>query len=144
MPMSWQYILTACIRVSTSFSFLANSLMSSMYISEWSFPAIYLVCIWLCISRVCGWVASSLLQIAIVIAHLPARHLSGYSLQLSFSLLLSIPLSIFSCLLWLRLISWQFIIQLYGTISYAFLLSMHTIARFFRLILHSLRLRWSM
>ena len=32
IPMSWLYILTACIRVSSSFSFFANSLMSSMYI----------------------------------------------------------------------------------------------------------------
>ena len=30
-PMSWQYILIACIRVSNSFSFLTNSLMPSMY-----------------------------------------------------------------------------------------------------------------
>ena len=32
IPLSWGYILTACIRVSNSFSFFANSLMLSMYI----------------------------------------------------------------------------------------------------------------
>ena len=32
IPMFWLYILTAFIRVSYSFSFLANSLISSMYI----------------------------------------------------------------------------------------------------------------
>ena len=32
IPMSWLYILTACIRVCNSFPFFANSLMSSMYI----------------------------------------------------------------------------------------------------------------
>ena len=32
IPMSWLYIITVCIRVSKSFSFLANSLISSMYI----------------------------------------------------------------------------------------------------------------
>ena len=31
IPISWPYILTAYIRVSNSFSFLANSLMSSVY-----------------------------------------------------------------------------------------------------------------
>ena len=37
--MSWFYILTAGIRVSNSFSFLANSLMSSMYIKWCIFPS---------------------------------------------------------------------------------------------------------
>ena len=32
IPISWLYILTVCIRVPISFSFLANSLLSSMYI----------------------------------------------------------------------------------------------------------------
>ena len=32
IPMSWLYILTVCIKLSNSFSFLVNSLMSSMYI----------------------------------------------------------------------------------------------------------------
>ena len=36
-PMSWLYILTACIRVSSSFSFFANSYMSSMYIRGLTF-----------------------------------------------------------------------------------------------------------
>ena len=32
VPMSWLYILTACMRVCSSFSFFANNLISSMYI----------------------------------------------------------------------------------------------------------------
>ena len=32
IPMSWLYILIACIRVSSSFSFFANSLMSSRWL----------------------------------------------------------------------------------------------------------------
>ena len=32
IPMTWQYILTDCFTVSCSFSFLANGLISSMYI----------------------------------------------------------------------------------------------------------------
>ena len=49
------YIFTACIRVSNSFSFFANSLMSSMYI-RWLifscdlvslYPAVHFLCMWL-------------------------------------------------------------------------------------------------
>ena len=53
--MSWLYILIACIRVSNSFSFFANSLMSSMYIRLWIFscdfvglyPAVHFLSMWL-------------------------------------------------------------------------------------------------
>ena len=53
--MSWLYILTAGIRVSSSFSFFSNSLMSSMYI-RWLifscdllslFPAVHFLSTWL-------------------------------------------------------------------------------------------------
>ena len=53
--MSRLYILTVCIRVSSSFSFFANSLMSSMYIKWWTFscdllslyPAVHFLSMWL-------------------------------------------------------------------------------------------------
>ena len=95
VPISWLYIIIVCIRVSNSFSFLANSLMSSMYISGWSFLVIYWVCIQLCIFWECDWVASLLLQIVMVIMHLPRICLSRSLPLLSFSPLLSIPLSMF-------------------------------------------------
>ena len=37
IPISWLWILTVCIRVSIDFSFLANGLMSSMYITWFIF-----------------------------------------------------------------------------------------------------------
>ena len=52
---SWLYILTACGRVSSSFSFFVNSLMSSMYI-RWLifscnllslYPAVHFLSVWL-------------------------------------------------------------------------------------------------
>ena len=55
IPMTWLYILTACMRVSSSFSFFANSLMSSIYI-RWLifscdllslYPAVHFLSIWL-------------------------------------------------------------------------------------------------
>ena len=55
IPISWLYILTACIRVSSSFSFFANSLMSSMYI-RWLvvsgdllilYPTVHFLSMWL-------------------------------------------------------------------------------------------------
>ena len=55
IPMSWLYILTASIRVSSSFSFFANSLTSSMYI-RWLifycnllslYPAVHFLSMWL-------------------------------------------------------------------------------------------------
>ena len=42
IPMSWLYILTACMRVFSSFSFFANNLMSSMYI-RWLIFSCYLL-----------------------------------------------------------------------------------------------------
>ena len=94
---SWLYILTNCIRVSNYFFFffLKNGLMSSMYIRWLIFSCDLFSCIRLCISWVCGWVASSLLQIVIVIAHL-GIYQSGSLSQLSFFFLLSIRLSRFS------------------------------------------------
>ena len=51
IPMSWLYILTARIRVSSSFSFFANSLMSSMNIFSCdllsAYPAVHFLSMWL-------------------------------------------------------------------------------------------------
>ena len=112
IPISSLYIPTACTRVSIYFSFLANSLVSSMCI-RWLifFLVIYEVCIRLCISWVYGWVISSLLQIVMEIAHLPWRSLSVFLSQLSFCLQLSIRLSSFEGILnklWLHRISCTF------------------------------------
>ena len=54
IPMSWLYILTVCIRVSSSFSLFANSFMSSMYIRWLIFsceqlslcPAVHFLTMW--------------------------------------------------------------------------------------------------
>ena len=55
IPMSWLYILSACLRISSSFSFFANNLMSSMYI-RWLifscdllslYPAVHFLSMWL-------------------------------------------------------------------------------------------------
>ena len=67
-----------------------------MYIRWSTFFAINEGSICPCITYVCDSVASSLLRIVIVKAHLPGRSLSGFSPQLNFLLLLSIPLSGFS------------------------------------------------
>ena len=50
--------------------------------------------IWLCISWVCDWLASLLLQIVMVIVHLPGICLFRSLPLLSLFLLLSIPLSV--------------------------------------------------
>ena len=63
--------------------------------SGWSFLDFYRVCILLCISWECDWVASSLWQIVIVIAYLPGICHSGSFPLLRLFLLLSIPLSRF-------------------------------------------------
>ena len=44
IPISWLYILIVCMRVSNSFSFLANSLMLSMYIRWLSFSCTFSTC----------------------------------------------------------------------------------------------------
>ena len=55
IPTFWLYILTACIKISNSFSIFANSLMSSMYIKRLIFscelqslyPAVHFLSMWL-------------------------------------------------------------------------------------------------
>ena len=58
ISMSWLYILTVCVRVSNSFSFLANSLMSSGYIRWFIFSCDLVSFVQLWIFWVCEWVAS--------------------------------------------------------------------------------------
>ena len=99
IPISLLYILTVCIRVSNSFSFLPNSFMSSIYI-KLIFSCGLLSFIRLCISWECDWVVSSLLQLVMVIMRRPGICLSGSLLLLSFFLLQSIPLSKFSWSSW--------------------------------------------
>ena len=111
-------------------------------LGHWSFPAIHWICIQLNIFWVCSWVASLQLQIVMVIMHLPGIYLFGSSHRLSFSLLLSITLSRFSCFLLIKfMISSdilytfrQFIILLFRNVSYAFLLLIQAIDTFFRLV----------
>ena len=103
--MSWLYILTVCIRVSSSFSFFfANSLMSSMYIKwlifSWDllslYPTAHFLSMWLS-----GTMAIWKVTVGV---HLLGKYLFGLSLQRSFFLLLSIPFSRFSIIL----LNWEF------------------------------------
>ena len=54
IPMSWLYILTACIRVYNFFHFLQIVWYHPCTLGDWSLLAIYWVCIRLCIFWVCG------------------------------------------------------------------------------------------
>ena len=67
-----------CLYFPILFSFLANSFMSSMYIRWWIFFAIYIVFILLYISWIYDLVASLLLQIVMLIMHIPGTYLSGF------------------------------------------------------------------
>ena len=137
---SWLYILIACICVSNSFSFLAKSLISFMYIT-WFIFSCDLLSLYQPMHFLCGCVISSLLQIVMVIVHLPGIYLFRSSLQPRFSLLVSIVFSIkFMTSCDILYILRQYIIQLCGTKLYAVLLSIHAIARFFHFVLLPLRM----
>ena len=77
IPISSLYILTACIRVSNSSSFLANSLISSMYI-RWMIFFLRFMKFVLPVHFQNMWLTSSLLQIVMVMAHLTERLLPGF------------------------------------------------------------------
>ena len=62
---------------------------------DWIFSCDLLSLYFQCISWECNWVATSLLQIVMVIAHLPGIYLSGFLPKLSFFLLQSNRLSSF-------------------------------------------------
>ena len=140
IPMSRLYILTVCIRISSSFSFFANSFMSSMYI-KWLtlssdlltlYPAAHSLSMWLsgimAIMNSKGDRASpwKIPLWIFTLANLPP---AVHSTLQVFMLLLMKFMTSSDILYILRL----FIIQLCGTISYAFLSSIQAIARFFRL-----------
>ena len=148
IPMSWLYILTVCIRVSSSFSFFANSLMSSMYF-KWLifscdllnlYPTVHFLSTWLSVimaimnskdDRVSPWKIPLWIFVSVKL-HPPAVN-STFQV-----FIVSLIKFMTSCdiLYILR----QFIIQLCGTMSYAFLSSIQAIARFFRLVLLSFRM----
>ena len=129
--MSWLYILTVCIRVSSSFSFFANCLMSSMYI-RWLifscdllslYPCVHFLNMWLsgiiAIMNYNGFDASSwnipLLTFASAKLLPPAVN-STYLVFMFFSIKSTISSDILYILR-------KFIIQLYGTISYFFIVN---------------------
>ena len=89
------YILLASIRIFNSFSFWQTVWCRPYTLGGRFFLAIYEVCIHLRISYVNDSLASSLLQIVMMMAHLPGRSFSGFSPRLSFFLLLSVPPSSF-------------------------------------------------
>ena len=149
-PMSRLYILTLCIRVSSSFSFFANSLMSSMYI-KWLTFSCELLSLYLAVHFLRMWLSGIMtimnskgdraspwkipLWIFASVNLLPPAVKS----TLQVFIVLSMKLMTSSDILYiLRL----FTIQLCGTISYAFLLSIQAIARFFRLVLLSFKMCW--
>ena len=95
----WLYILTGCIRVSNSFLFFAFNVMSFMYI-RWLifscdlqslYPAVHFLSMWL--SGIITIINSNGDSVS------PWNVFFWFPFQLSFSLLLSIPLSRFSWLL---------------------------------------------
>ena len=141
IPISWLYMFTACIRVSDSYLFLANNLMSSMHIFScvlWSlYPPVYFLNMWL----------SGIITIANMNGD---WSITGFSPQLSFFLLLSVPLQVlmifsknFMTLPDIFYILRQSIIQLCRNI-YDFLYSFQAIPMIFRLDLLSSRMCWSM
>ena len=128
-PMSWLYILIMCIRVSSSFSFFVNSLMSSMYIRGLTFscdlltlyPAVHFLSMWfsgiMAIMNSRGDSASPWkihLWIFVSAKHFPPAINSTLQFFMFFSMKFMVSCDILYILR-------QFIIQLRGTISYAFL-----------------------
>ena len=119
---------------------------------DWSFLVILLNCCPLYISKVRSRVASLLLQIVNARSSLPGRWLFEFSPLLEFVRLLSIPHLSFSMSFGIKFMTsldiWYIfkhsIIHAYGTILKAFLLSFHAMASYFRLVLVSLMMCWSM
>ena len=149
IPMSWLYILTEWMRVSSSFSFFANCFMLSMYIRLLIFScdllslyqAVHFLSI--CLSGIIAIMNSkgdsaspwNIPLWVFVSAKLlpPAVYFTFLVFMIKFMTLSDI-LYIFR----------QLIIQALQDVSYAFLLSFQAIARFFRLVLLLLRMCWSM
>ena len=105
--MSWLYILTVCIMVSGSFSFFANSLVSSMYI-RWLIFSCNLLSLYPAVHFLSMWLRGIIAIMNRVIVYLLGKSLLGSLFQPSFFLLLSIQQSRFSRFsrwnLWLHVI----------------------------------------
>ena len=126
-PMSWLYILTACIRVSSSFSFFANSLMSSMYIRSLIFsygllslyPAVNYLSMWLSgIMTIMNSNYDSASPWNMPLWTFASAKLLLVNFTFQVFMAFSINFMTSSDILFILK---QFIIQLCGTISYAFL-----------------------
>ena len=138
IPLSWLYILTACIRFSSSFSFFANSLMSSMYI-RWLIFSWDLLSFYLAVHFLSMWFSgiaaimnfngdnASPWNIPLWIFDSAKRFPHAVSSTFQVFMVFLIKLMTSSDILYILR---QFVIQLCGTIA---LWSIQAIARFFRL-----------
>ena len=138
IPMSWLYILIVGIRVSSSFSFFANNLMSIVHI-RWLifscdllsfYPAVHFLSVWfsstMAIMNSKGDNASPW-NISLWI-FLSAKFLTPVvNSTVQFFMVFSMNFMTSCDILYILR---QFSIQVYGTIAYAFLQSIQTIARF--------------
>ena len=142
MPISWLYILTAWIKVSSSFSFLANCLMLSMYI-KWLIFFCDLVSLYTPVHFLGMWLSG-----IIVITNSNGDSESPWKIPLGiFTSVKLFPLAVSSNLEFTLVFSINVVISMdilhifsrsctvyYSAlryISYSFLLSIHVIARFF-------------
>ena len=139
MPISRLYILIMFIRVSSSFSFLANSLMSSMYI-KWLTFSYDLLSLYSAVHFLSMWFSGIM-----GIMNSKGDRASPWKIPLwIFASANLLPLVVNSAVqvfmvLWIKFMTScdilyilrMFIIQLCGNISYAFLLSIQAIVRFF-------------
>ena len=143
VPMSWLYILTACFRVSSSFWFFTNSFMSSIYF-RWLIISCDLLSLYLAVHFLSMWVRGI---IAVMNSNVDSASPWNIPLWIFVSAKVLPPAvnSIFQVFMvflikfmtssYTLYILREFIIQLCGTIWYEFLLSIQSIARFFRLLL---------
>ena len=101
IPISWMYIIIACIRVPSWFSFLSNCFISSFYIMGSKFFLWFCECVAFLtfLTLIVEWLQWNK-KIAIVIGCLTGRCLFWSSPLLGFFLLLWISLSISLSILW--------------------------------------------
>ena len=128
-PMSWLYILTACMRVSSSFSFFANNLILSMYI-RWLIFSCDLLSLYPAVHFLSMWFSG-------IMAIMNSKGYSAYPWKISLWIFVSamlLPPDVSSTLQVFMVCSMNFMtscdilyilrqcsIQLCGSISYAFL-----------------------
>ena len=129
IPMSWLHILTACMRVSSSFSFFANNLMSSMYI-RWLIFSCDLLSLYAAVHFLSMWFSG-------IMAIMNSKGDSASPLKMPLWIFVSamlLPPAVSSTLQVFMVCSMKFMtscdilyilrqcnIQLWGSISYAFL-----------------------